>query len=99
MCADALAALAAAETGLQVRFSASAGVALLGVPYQAVVAILVPLWVVVLAAGGAYERRFLASGADEYRRVLNSGIWLTACAVFTAFVLHASVSRVVVALT
>ena len=34
----------------------------------------VPIWLGVLALAGAYDRRILGVGTDEYRRVLNGGV-------------------------
>ncbi|TMB92166.1 MAG: sugar transferase [Chloroflexi bacterium] len=99
VCLDAVVALVAAGAGLEVRFGGSAEAAVQGVPYSFVAAVLTPVWVGVLAAGGAYDRRFLASGADEYRRVINSGVWLTGLTVFGVFVLHVGLSRGFVGVT
>ena len=68
-------------------------------PYWLIATTLVPVWVAVLAAGGAYDRRFLGVGADEYRKVVNAGVWLLAVLVFAVFGLHGSLSRAYVAIT
>ena len=59
-----------------------------------------PLWLASVALAGAYDARFIGVGTDEFRRVLNAGISLTAIVAFTAYVTKADVARgyVVIAL-
>jgi exopolysaccharide biosynthesis polyprenyl glycosylphosphotransferase len=68
------------------------------VPYWALAVSLVPAWIVMLGLFGAYDRRFLAAGSEEFRRVANAGVWLTGATVFIVFVLHVSLSREFVAI-
>ena len=92
--------LIASGVGFVVRFgSGEISQSLQGVPYWLIAAFLVPIWVAVLAAGGAYDRRFLGVGAEEYRKVVNAGVWLLAVLVVAVFVLHGSLSRAYVAIT
>ncbi|MFZ0178916.1 MAG: sugar transferase [Candidatus Dormiibacterota bacterium] len=93
-------ALIASGVGFLVRFgSGEISQSLQGVPYWLIAAFLVPIWAGVLAAGGAYDRRFLGVGAEEYRKVVNAGVWLLAVLVVAVFVLHGSLSRAYVAIT
>lgn len=39
------------------------------------------LWIVALWLAGAYDVRFIGTGSDEYRKVLNAGVSLTAAVV------------------
>lgn len=97
---DLLMAAVASGFGFVVRFgSVDSSQSLQGVPYWLIAAVIVPVWAVVLAAGGAYDRRFLAIGAEEFRRVVNAGVWLLAVLAFVVFVLHVSLSRAYVAIT
>jgi exopolysaccharide biosynthesis polyprenyl glycosylphosphotransferase len=60
----------------------------------AVLTALVPLlWVGVLAAGRAYEGRYLATGSEEYRRVFESGVRLLALAAVLALALRYDLAR------
>jgi exopolysaccharide biosynthesis polyprenyl glycosylphosphotransferase len=96
---DLFMAAVASGFGFVVRFgSVQTSQSLQGVPYLLIAAVIVPVWVVVLAAGGAYDRRFLAIGAEEFRRVINAGVWLMAVLAFVVFVLHVSLSRGYVAI-
>jgi exopolysaccharide biosynthesis polyprenyl glycosylphosphotransferase len=90
--ADAMAAAVGALTLLTVRF----GVAL--VPsttgyYPALAVALVPAWLITLTLAGTYDTRFIAAGAEQYRRIVNGGAWLLAIMTFIAFALRADVSR------
>ena len=63
------------------------------VPYR-LTALLVPVgWVLALAAFGAYESRCLGSGSEEYKRVGNTGIRVTALFTFAFFLLDPVISR------
>jgi exopolysaccharide biosynthesis polyprenyl glycosylphosphotransferase len=95
---DALVAAFAALCGLELRFGDSTP-DIAGLPYLTVAFGFPVLWVAAMALGGAYDRRILAAGTDEYRRVLNTGIRLTALVAATAFALHLEVSRGVIGAT
>ena len=51
------------------------------------------VWLLVVAANRAYERRFLFVGSEETRRILRSGLMLIAGISFTAFALQQNFSR------
>src|SRR5262245_4256193 len=40
------------------------------IPYVLVAAVTVPMWLLVLALAGCYDRRILGVGSDEYHRVI-----------------------------
>jgi exopolysaccharide biosynthesis polyprenyl glycosylphosphotransferase len=58
------------------------------------------LWTAGLALAGAYDSRFFGVGTDEFRRVVNTGVCLTALAAMTAYATQTDIARgyVVVAL-
>ena len=97
---DLLVALVSSGAGFVVRFgSTQMSPSLQGVPYWLIATLIVPIWVAVLGASGAYDRRFLGVGADEFRKVVNAGVWLLAVLAVAVFVLHVSLSRAYVAIT
>jgi exopolysaccharide biosynthesis polyprenyl glycosylphosphotransferase len=90
----AVGALATAA-GMRVRLS--------GLPVgeaYVVLAVVLPLvWVALLRLSGAYDRRLLAAGLEEYRRVTTAGTWLLAGVAAASYATHADLSRGLVALT
>jgi exopolysaccharide biosynthesis polyprenyl glycosylphosphotransferase len=58
------------------------------------------LWIVALWLAGAYDVRFIGTGSDEYRRVLNAGVSLTAAVAIFSYAINLELSRayVVIAL-
>jgi exopolysaccharide biosynthesis polyprenyl glycosylphosphotransferase len=58
------------------------------------------LWVAALWLAGAYDVRFIGTGSDEFRKVLNAGIGLTAAAAIFSYAINLELSRayVVIAL-
>jgi exopolysaccharide biosynthesis polyprenyl glycosylphosphotransferase len=58
------------------------------------------LWLAALWLAGAYDVRFIGTGSDEFRRVLNAGVSLTAAVAIFSYAVNAEVSRgyVVIAL-
>ena len=61
--------------------------------YLTLSALIPPLWVGVLAATHAYERRLLFVGADEYQRVVKAGLHLTVWLALLSYVLNADLAR------
>lgn len=55
--------------------------------------LMVPAWVAVLALTGAYERRHLGAGSEEYRRVFAAGARFLAVVAVLAFVAKYDVAR------
>ena len=58
------------------------------------------LWVAALWLAGAYDVRFIGTGSDEFRKVLNAGIGLTAAVAIFSYAINLELSRayVVIAL-
>jgi exopolysaccharide biosynthesis polyprenyl glycosylphosphotransferase len=64
-----------------------------GLGYTAVAAVFAPVWVVVLAASRSYEGRFIGTGSEEFKRVVNGTVRFTALVSTTAFIFQADLSR------
>jgi exopolysaccharide biosynthesis polyprenyl glycosylphosphotransferase len=81
----------------EIRFGHSADGA---APYIWVGLAMPILWLAALALAGAYDARFIGVGSDEFRRVLNAGICLTAAVAVAAYATKTDLARgyVVVAL-
>jgi exopolysaccharide biosynthesis polyprenyl glycosylphosphotransferase len=59
--------------------------------------LLLPLgWVIVLWGNGAYDRRYLGLGTDEFKRVMRASVTVAASVSFVAFATKAQVSRMTV---
>jgi exopolysaccharide biosynthesis polyprenyl glycosylphosphotransferase len=58
------------------------------------------LWIAALWLAGAYDARFIGTGSDEFRRVLNAGVSLTAAVAIVSYAVNLQLSRgyVVIAL-
>ena len=58
------------------------------------------LWVAALWLSGGYDVRFIGTGSDEFRKVLNAGIGLTAATALFSYTINLELSRgyVVIAL-
>ena len=58
------------------------------------------LWIAALWLAGAYDVRFIGTGSDEYRKVLNAGVSLTAAIAIFSYAVNLELSRgyVVIAL-
>jgi exopolysaccharide biosynthesis polyprenyl glycosylphosphotransferase len=94
---DGCCALAAGLLAFEVRFGDDgAGAA----AYFWLGLCLPALWLAALALAGAYDERFIGVGTDEFRRVLNTGVCLTAAVAITAYATKTDLARgyVVVAL-
>ncbi len=95
--ADGCCGLGAGLLAFEVRFggdaSGAAGYLWLGLALPA-------LWLAALALAGAYDARFIGVGTDEFRRVVNSGVCLTAAVAIVAYATKTEIARgyVVVAL-
>jgi exopolysaccharide biosynthesis polyprenyl glycosylphosphotransferase len=95
---DAIAALLAVLCGLDARFGGSTA-AIAGVPYPAIAAGFPAVWVMTMALGGTYDRRFLAVGLEEYWRVMNATVWLGGTIAVASYMLELHISRGFVAIT
>jgi exopolysaccharide biosynthesis polyprenyl glycosylphosphotransferase len=91
----ALADLGCAVVGVfmaaQIRFSSN-----VTAPYLALSLALPVLWIAALWLAGAYDVRFIGTGSDEYRKVLNAGVSLTAAVAIFSYAVNLQVSRVYV---
>ena len=58
------------------------------------------LWITALWLAGAYDTRFIGTGSDEFRKVLNAGVGLTATIAIFSYAVNLQLSRgyVVIAL-
>jgi exopolysaccharide biosynthesis polyprenyl glycosylphosphotransferase len=97
MIADVCCGLAAGLLAFEVRFggdaTGAAGYFWLGLALPL-------LWLAALALAGAYDARFIGVGTDEFRRVVNTGVCLTAAVAIVAYTSKTEIARgyVVVAL-
>ena len=51
------------------------------------------LWIGALKLAGAYDVRFIGTGSDEFRKVLNAGIGLTAAVALFSYAVNLQLSR------
>jgi exopolysaccharide biosynthesis polyprenyl glycosylphosphotransferase len=79
----------------QIRFGSN-----LTPAYVALTLALPVLWIVALCLAGAYDVRFIGTGSDEFRKVLNAGVGLTAAVAIFSYTVNLQLSRgyVVIAL-
>lgn len=85
---DMLCATAAVIAALEVRFDGHF------TRMYSVVSVVFPLlWVAGLWLGGVYDSRFIGSGQDEFRKVLNVGITLTAVLAIASYAVNEELSR------
>jgi exopolysaccharide biosynthesis polyprenyl glycosylphosphotransferase len=79
----------------QVRFGSNVTAMYLGLSLALPV-----LWIAALWLAGAYDVRFIGTGSDEYRKVLNAGVSLTAAVAIFSYTVNLQLSRayVVIAL-
>ena len=86
--ADFSAAVVAAIAAVGVRFGVSPNRRYL------VLSLVLPLlWTLTLRVFGAYEWRFLGTGPDEFRRVLNAGLSLTGALALISYAVNNELSR------
>jgi exopolysaccharide biosynthesis polyprenyl glycosylphosphotransferase len=96
-CIDSCCALAAGLLAFEARFGdhsyADAAYFWLAVAMPVI-------WIGALALAGAYDARFIGVGSDEFRRVVNAGVCLTAVVAIVSYAVKVDVARgyVVVAL-
>jgi exopolysaccharide biosynthesis polyprenyl glycosylphosphotransferase len=94
---DCLSALAAGLVALEVRFDAQSGIP---ARYLAFTVALPLLWLCAVAVTGGYDPRFIGVGSEEFRKVLNAAVSLTAGIAILSYVAKLDLARgyVVVAL-
>jgi exopolysaccharide biosynthesis polyprenyl glycosylphosphotransferase len=86
--ADFAAAVVAAIAAVGVRFGVSPNGRYL------ILSVVLPLiWILTLRVFGAYEWRFLGTGSDEFRRVLNAGLTLTGALALISYAVNNELSR------
>jgi exopolysaccharide biosynthesis polyprenyl glycosylphosphotransferase len=51
------------------------------------------LWVIAVRVFGGYERRYMGTGSDEFRRVLNAGLSLTGALALISYAVNNELSR------
>jgi exopolysaccharide biosynthesis polyprenyl glycosylphosphotransferase len=51
------------------------------------------VWLIALTVAGAYDVRFIGTGSDEFRKVLNAGVGLTAAAAILSYAVNVRLSR------
>jgi exopolysaccharide biosynthesis polyprenyl glycosylphosphotransferase len=95
--ADACCGLLAGIVAFEARFGRGAYGAS---PYIWIGLLLPAFWLAALGLAGAYDARFIGVGSDEFRRVLNAGVCLTAAVAVVAYASKTDLARgyVVVAL-
>ena len=61
--------------------------------YPVLTAVLPPLWLITVRIVGGYEMRFLGTGSDEFRRVLNASAALTSALILVSYSANTELSR------
>jgi exopolysaccharide biosynthesis polyprenyl glycosylphosphotransferase len=94
---DGICALVAGLLAFEIRFGAHISWAS---AYLLFSLALPPLWLTSVWLAGGYDSRFIGVGSDEFRRVMNAGVCLTAAVAIAAYASKAELARgyVVVAL-
>jgi len=92
---DVVAVSMASVVAHVLRFGLSTGAELPGpgIPYVLIALASVPAWLLVLAAAGAYDRRIIGVGSEEYRRVFNGGVHCLAVVAVLHFVVKLVFAR------
>ena len=88
----ALADLCCAVVGVLVAVQLSFGDKVTAT-YMALSLALSVLWLTALGMAGGYDARFIGIGSDEFRRVLNAGVSLTAAAAIFSYAVNVKLSR------
>jgi len=87
---DWFCALAAGLIALEVRFSAPGAIPAV---YFAFTAVLPFLWVAAVGLAGGYDPRFIGVGSDEFRKILNAAVSLTAGVAVLAYLAKFDLAR------
>jgi len=87
--ADFSVAVMAAGVAFGLRFGAQANG-----KYLALSLLLPALWMIALRLVGGYEMRFLGTGSDEFRKVLNAGVGLTGALALISYAANNGLSRI-----
>jgi exopolysaccharide biosynthesis polyprenyl glycosylphosphotransferase len=86
--ADLGCAVVAAFAAVQIRF----GEHVTGT-YVALSLALPGLWLTAIGLAGGYDARIIGTGSDEYRKVLNAGVGLTAAVAIFSYLVNVNLSR------
>jgi exopolysaccharide biosynthesis polyprenyl glycosylphosphotransferase len=86
--ADFVCAIVGVFAAAQVRFGSNVTPA-----YLALSLALPVLWLITLWLAGGYDDRFIGTGSDEFRKVLNAGVSLTAAVALFSYAVNMEVSR------
>ena len=90
MLVDICCALVAGLVAFEARF----GVVAYGASSYLLFSLALPLiWVAAVGIAGGYDSRFIGVGSDEFRRVLNAGVGLTAAVAIAAYASNVGVAR------
>jgi exopolysaccharide biosynthesis polyprenyl glycosylphosphotransferase len=96
---DAVLLFAGATAAALLRWGAPAGsIKVNGLDYYAIAAVTATVWLAVLAGTHAYDARYLGLGSEEFRRVADAAIRMTALVAFVTFVGKLQLSRGFVAM-
>ena len=90
MIADFSCAVAAGLVGLEARFG---GYHHPPWTYVGITLALPIVWCLAVALAGGYDSRFIGVGSDEFRRVLNAGLCLTAVVAIVVYATKSDLSR------
>jgi exopolysaccharide biosynthesis polyprenyl glycosylphosphotransferase len=95
--ADCLCAVAAGSIAYELRFDATS---YRPAVYLAFTALLPIMWIGALTLAGGYDQRFIGVGSDEFRRVINAAVSLTATIAIVSYAVKFQTARgyVVIAL-
>jgi exopolysaccharide biosynthesis polyprenyl glycosylphosphotransferase len=91
---DFLIAAISSSMALQVRFGSD-----LTAEYAALSVVFPFLWVLALGISGVYDDRYIGTGSDEFRKVLNAGVSLTAGLAIVSYAFDTKLSRAYLLLT
>lgn len=96
---DAVLLFAGTTVAALLRWGAPAGsIKVGGLDYYAIAALVAAVWLALLATTHSYDARYLGIGSDEFRRVADAAIRVTALVAFVTFVGKLPLSRGFVAL-
>jgi len=96
VCADLAAGALAAALAYLLRFGGLFDFSLMPMtvtPYLVVTAVFPLAWLATMSLNRAYEDRFLGGGSEEFRRVLNAAVRLTALVAVGSYATKAEVAR------
>ena len=87
---DFVSALAAGFLAFEVRFDSQGSQP---AEYLALSALLPVLWIASVALAGGYDPRFIGLGSDEFRKILNAAVSLTAGIAIASYAVRFDVAR------